>query len=200
MRAYMRGLFPFLGVTAPGVQAAVRAVLAGAPRPGPATLRETALACWDRPEREFQYVACLLLRRHAEQLDEGFLDTARQLVVTKSWWDTVDTLAAHTVGPLVARHPRLAAVMDEWAAGDELWLIRTALLHQLTYKAGTDARRLLRYCDELAGHQDFFIRKAIGWALREYARTDPAAVRDFVAAQGTRLSGLSRREALKHLS
>ncbi len=200
MRADMRERFPFLGVPAPQVQAAVRAVLAAAPRPDAATLRQAALDCWAREEREFQYAACVLLRRDAAVLDTGFLDTARHLIVTKSWWDTVDTLAAHVVGSLVARHPPLVSVLDAWAAGDELWLARTALLHQLTYKAGTDAGRLLRYCADLAPHPDFFIRKAIGWALREYARTDPAAVRAFVAAQGGRLSGLSRREALKHLS
>ncbi|GAA1656178.1 DNA alkylation repair protein [Catellatospora bangladeshensis] len=199
MRAYLREQFPFLGVPAPQVQATVRAVLAGSPRPDAATLREAALDCWARDEREFQYAACVLLRRHARTLDAGFLDTARHLIVTKSWWDTVDTLAAHVVGALVARHPHLVRVMDAWAAGDELWLARTALLHQLTYKAGTDAERLLRYCAELAPHPDFFIRKAIGWALREHAKTDPAAVREFVAAQPG-LSGLSRREALKHLS
>ncbi|MEV4414209.1 DNA alkylation repair protein [Catellatospora sp. NPDC049609] len=199
MRAYMREQFPFLGVPAPQVQAAVRAVLAESPRPDAATLREAALACWARPEREYQYAACVLLRRHAKVLDDGFVDTARHLIVTKPWWDTVDALAAHVVGPLAARHPHLTAVLDAWAAGDELWLIRTALLHQLTYQAETDAERLLRYCAARAGHPDFFIRKAIGWALREYARTDPAAVRAFVAAH-PELSGLSRREALKHLS
>lgn len=200
MRAYMRDQFPFLGVPSPGVQAVLRAALAELPRPGAATLREVALTCWARPEREYQYLACVLLRRHARTLDAGFLDTARHLITTKPWWDTVDALAAHVVGALVARHPGLVTTMDGWAADDDLWLVRTAILHQLTYKAATDAPRLLRYCAAQAGHPDFFVRKAIGWALREYGRTDPAAVRAFVAAHAAELSGLSRREALKHLS
>jgi len=98
---------------------------------------------------------------------------------------------------MVTRHGGLVAAMDEWIADDDLWVVRTALLHQLFYKADTDARRLFDYCARQAGHTDFFVRKAIGWALREYAKTDPAAVREFVAA--TPLSGLSRREALKNL-
>ena len=122
----------------------------------------------------------------------------RQLIVTKSWWDTVDALAAHVVGVMVARQPVLLSTMDEWVVSDELWLIRTAILHQLRYKSQTDTERLFRYCAQHAGHKDFFIRKAIGWALREYARTDPDAVRRFVKTQSA-LSGLSVREALKHL-
>ncbi|WP_230687202.1 DNA alkylation repair protein [Catellatospora vulcania] len=200
MRAYMRDQFPFLGVPSPAVQQVLRAALAELPRPDAPTLREVALACWARPEREYQYLACVLLRRQVRVLDSGFVDTARYLITTKPWWDTVDALAAHVVGPLVARDPGLVTTMDAWAAGHELWLIRTAILHQLTYKAATDAPRLLRYCAAQAGHPDFFIRKAIGWALREYGRTDPAAVRAFVADHHGELSGLSRREALKHLS
>jgi len=138
--------------------------------------------CWRMPEREYQYFACGLLRRHARVLKPGFLSVARTLVTTKPWWDTVDALAAHTVGPMVARHPELLATMDEWAVEEDLWLVRTAILHQLTYKEATDAKRLFHYCSQQAGHPDFFVRKAIGWALREYAKTDPAEVRAFVHA------------------
>jgi 3-methyladenine DNA glycosylase AlkD len=87
--------------------------------------------------------------------------------------------------------------MDDWIADDDIWVIRTALLYQLFYKGDTDPERLFGYCTRQAGHTDFFIRKAIGWALREYAKTDPDQVRAFVA--GADLSGLSRREALKNL-
>ena len=89
--------------------------------------------------------------------------------------------------------------MDGWATGDDIWLVRTAILHQLTYKEATDAKRLFHYCTLQAGHRDFFIRKAIGWALREYAKTDPAAVRTYVHAHQSRLSTLSVREALRNL-
>ncbi|WP_344082825.1 DNA alkylation repair protein [Luedemannella helvata] len=197
MRAYMRDQFPFLGIGAPAQQSLVRAALRDLPPPTEDDLTTVALACWARPEREYQYAACFVLRRHAKRCTAAFLPTARTLVTTKSWWDTVDALAAHTVGPLVAAHPELREVMDAWSADDNLWVVRTALLHQLRYGAATDARRLFAYCAAQAGHPDFFIRKAIGWALREYARTNPEAVRDFVAR--TPLSPLSIREALKHL-
>jgi len=199
MAAYMRDQFPFLGLPGPAQKVLAREVLAGLPKPTEDDLRAVALGCWELPEREYQYFACGWLRRHARICSAGFLETARQLIVTKSWWDTVDALAAHLVGPLVSGHPTLVSTMDSWVAGDELWLTRTAILHQLTYKEDTDAARLFRYCVAQAGHRDFFIRKAIGWALREYARTDPGAVRAFVRAHRDRLSGLSVREALKNL-
>jgi 3-methyladenine DNA glycosylase AlkD len=130
---------------------------------------------------------------------EEFITTARYLIVTRSWWDTVDALAAHLVGSLVRRHPGLVSTMDEWIDDDNLWVIRTALLHQLTYREATDHVRLFDYCLRQAHHRDFFIRKAIGWALRSYARTAPDDVRRFVGRHEPVLAPLSVREALKHL-
>ncbi len=200
MAAYMRDQFPFLGIPGPTQKMLTRSVLAGLGRPSEADLRAVALACWQRPEREYQYFACGWLRRHARTCGAEFMDTARELIVTKSWWDTVDTLAVHVVGTLVSRRPQLVAVTDAWIRDPDRWLIRSAILHQLTYQEATDADRLFRYCAAHASHQDFFVRKAIGWALREYARTDPAAVRTFVAAHHSRLAPLSVREALRHLT
>ncbi|HEX6871271.1 MAG TPA: DNA alkylation repair protein [Micromonosporaceae bacterium] len=197
MRSYMRDQFPFLGIAAPLVRQLSRQVLAGLPGPTEADLAAVALGCWRLPEREYQYFACAWLRRHIAVCGPGFLPTVEQLIVTRSWWDTVDALAAHVVGPLVARHPPLVSTMDEWAASENLWLARTALLHQLTFAAGTDQARLFGYCGQLAGHRDFFIRKAIGWALRQYAKTDPDAVRRYVLAHRASLSALSVREALR---
>jgi 3-methyladenine DNA glycosylase AlkD len=199
MSAYMRGQFPFLGIKAPEQQALTRVVLQGLPEPAEADLRAVARECWSLPEREYQYFACAWLRRRVGVCSAGFVDTARYLVVTKSWWDTVDTLAAHVVGPLVASHPALVSTIDEWIGAGDMWLVRTALLHQLRYREATDADRLFRYCTQQAGHPDFFIRKAIGWALREYGKTAPNAVRTYVRAEETRLSPLSVREALKNL-
>jgi 3-methyladenine DNA glycosylase AlkD len=199
MAAYMRDQFPFLGIQSPAQRVLGREVLADTPRPDEDDLRAIALACWVLPEREYQYFACGLLRRHARACSASFLDTARTLIVTKSWWDTVDALAAHLVGPLVARYPALVSSMDSWVASPDMWLARAAILHQLTFKEATDPARLFRYCTAQAGHPDFFIRKAIGWALREYGKTDPAAVRAYVRTHEARLSGLSVREALKNL-
>ena len=198
-RAYMRDQFPFLGIPHPRLAQLDKQVLAGVGPPTGADLVAVALGCWERPEREYQYFACGYLRRFIKVASASLLPTVRTLVVTKSWWDTVDTLAAHTVGPLVTRHPTLVATMDAWIGDENLWLARTAILHQLTYREHTDPDRLFRYCLDLAGHRDFFIRKAIGWALREYAKTDPIAVTSFVRSQESQLSPLSVREALKNI-
>ncbi|WP_205862608.1 DNA alkylation repair protein [Planosporangium thailandense] len=199
MRAYMRDQFAFLGIPTPQRRTLSREVLAGLPRPGEDDLRATALACWELSEREYQYFACDWLIRHAGACSPAFLDTARALITTKSWWDTVDALAAHLVGAIVARYPEASATMDAWVRDENLWLARTAILHQLRYRERTDAERLFRYCLARAAHGDFFIRKAIGWALREYARIDPDRVRAFVRAHERVLSPLSVREALKHI-
>lgn len=197
MRAYMRDVAPFLGLTSPVRRALSRTVLRGVPRPGEADCAAVALRCWRLPEREYHYFAVDLLRRHVSVLTPGFLPVVRQLLTTVPWWDTVDPLAAHVVGGLVAADPGLGAEMDAWIEADDRWLVRTALLHQLRYKERTDAARLFAHCLRRGDHDDFFVAKAIGWALREYAKTDPDAVRRFVAAHRERLAPLSVREALR---
>lgn len=198
-RAYMRDQFPYHGIPMPALRVIWRGVLAGLERPTEADLREAALACWGRAEREYAYFGCFWLRRHAAVATPELMPTLRTLITTKSWWDTVDTLASDTVGPLVRRYPTLVSTMDKWLVDENLWLARTAILHQLAAKQSTDPDRLFRYCLARADHPDFFIRKAIGWALRQYARTDPDAVRAFLRANGSRLAPLSVREASKHL-
>ena len=197
--AYMRHQFPFLGVPSPVQRALARSVVAGLGPPTEQDLHTVASACWELDEREYQYFACDWLRAHVAVPGPAFLGTVRTLVTTKSWWDTIDPLATRVVGGLVRRHPGLVAAMDEWSAAPDKWLVRTALLHQLHHGPATDADRLFGYCTRQAGHPDFFVRKAIGWALRQYARTDPAAVAGYVARNRDRLSPLSVREATKHL-
>ncbi|MGW6056222.1 DNA alkylation repair protein [Streptomyces sp. NPDC055189] len=198
-RAYMKNIAPFLGLPSPLRRQLSRDVLDGTPRPDEADCTAIALRCWRLPEREYAYFAVDYLRRHVKQCSSGFLPVARHLVTTVPWWDTVDALAAHVVGGLVTADPKLTAEMDAWIGDEDLWVARTALLHQLRYKDATDTERLFAYCLRQSGHPDFFIRKAIGWCLREYAKTDPDAVRDFVERERGRLSPLSVREALKNL-
>ncbi|MFE6847879.1 DNA alkylation repair protein [Streptomyces sp. NPDC057686] len=199
MAAYMKDVAPFLGLRTPLRRELSRAVTAQTPKPAEADVAALVLRCWELPEREYHYFAVDYLRRHVGVCSSGFLPVVRQLIVTVPWWDTADHLAAHAVGPLVAADRALTAVTDEWIGDEDLWLARTALLHQLRYKSATDTGRLFGYCRRQCGHPDFFIRKAIGWALREYAKTDPAAVRAFVEAERASLSPLSVREALKNL-
>jgi 3-methyladenine DNA glycosylase AlkD len=197
--AYMKGIAPFLGLYTPDRRALSRTVVEGTPRPEEADCTAIALRCWELPEREYHYFAVEYLRRHVGRCSSGFLPTVRRLVVTVPWWDTVDALASHVVGPLVSADPKLKSDMDAWIDDDNLWVARTALLHQLRYRDATDADRLFSYCLRRGDHPDFFIRKAIGWCLREYAKTDPQAVRDFVDGARDRLAPLSVREATKHL-
>lgn len=195
----MRNQFAFYGIPAPAQRLIAREATAGRTAPSARDLVRIARACWRRPEREWQYFACWYLRRHVAGQSPALLGAVKPLITTKSWWDTVDTLAGHTVGGLVSSHPELAATMDEWIGADNIWLARTAILHQLGYKARTDADRLFGYCLKRASDREFFIRKAIGWALREYSKTDEQAVRSFVDANAAALSALSRKEALKWL-
>ncbi|GGU49672.1 DNA alkylation repair protein [Streptomyces griseoviridis] len=197
MRAYMKDVAPFLGLTSTVRRGLDRAVLRGLPSPDEADCAAVALRCWRLPEREYHYFAVDLLRRHVTVLSPDFLPVVRWLLTTVPWWDTVDPLAAHVVGGLVAAGPGLRTRMDAWSADEDRWLVRAALLHQLRYRERTDAGRLFGYCLRGAAHDDFFVRKAIGWALREYARTDPGAVRGFVAEHRDRLAPLSVREALR---
>jgi len=192
--AYLRGQFPFLGVRTPDRRRLMRTALGGLPAPDERELSAVARALWAEPEREFQHTGCDYLRAHIAVAGAGFVDVLHELVTTRAWWDTVDALAAHTAGPLVRAHPELVLTMDRWVGADHLWVARTALLHQLTYGRATDADRFFRSCRRRAGDREFFLRKAIGWALRTYAAVDPDAVERFVAAT-PELSPLSVREA-----
>ncbi|MGW2704812.1 DNA alkylation repair protein [Streptomyces sp. NPDC001340] len=200
MRAYMKDVAPFLGIPTPDRRTLSRTVLAGTPRPDEADCIAIALRCWLLPEREYHYFAVDYLRRHAARCTSAFLPVARHLITTVSWWDTVDLLAAHVVGALVAADPGLTADMDAWITDDDLWVARTALLHQLRYKERTDTDRLFAYCLLQSGHPDFFVRKAIGWCLREYAKTDAESVRGFLERERSRFAPLTVREALKNIS
>jgi 3-methyladenine DNA glycosylase AlkD len=201
MAAYMRDQFAFLGVTSAGQQAAFREMTAGLARVVPEhVVTSAALELWALPEREFQYVGCRLVNRHAASAGASIelIDTLRHLLTAKAWWDTVDTLATRAVGDVVRRHPELRSTMDAWLEGDEMWLTRSALLHMNRWKGAADQEWLFAACRRRAADKDFFIRKAIGWALREHSKVDAAAVVAFVE-QHDELSGLSRREALMWL-
>jgi len=198
-RAYMREQFDFYGIPAPVQQRIAREATAALPVPTERDVVGVARACWRKAEREWQYFGCWYLRRHIRGRSAGMLAHVEPLITAKSWWDTVDSLAGHTVGGLVAQHAELASTMDEWIASDNIWLARTAILHQLGYKSRTDPDRLFAYSLRRASDREFFIRKAIGWALREYSKTDATAVRSFVRSNADTLAPLSRKEALKWL-
>lgn len=200
MKAYMLGQFEFLGIRAGPRRNTLKAL----PKfTGTADeLLALAQALWRLPEREFRYAAIDLLAKHHKRLDVSTLPRILQLVQIDPWWDTVDGLAG-VVGDMVlqaqASQPDVQRHMDACVVHSHLWVRRVAMLHQLGWRDQTDQERLFRYALALAPEQDFFIRKAIGWALRDHARTRPDAVRSFLARHAEQLSGLTRREAGKHL-
>lgn len=195
MCTYMKDQFDFLGLPAPARRAAQRTL----PVPVAAPVVEVVKRLWALTEREFQYTAVDLLARRQKEIEpDQLLRLIAELAQRKSWWDTVDGLAA-VASNVFGRNRHMVAHTEQWIASDNFWVARLALLHQNGWRESTDEHRLFDYCLRRGSDQEFFIRKAIGWALRDYAWTKPDAVRQFVRSNASELSALSRREALKNI-
>lgn len=198
MKRYMRDQFEYLGIKSPQLSELLRRHHAAQGLPDASDLDDIVRELWSLPQREFQYVALNLIEKLQKSLPEKFIETLEYLLVTKSWWDTVDAIAADLVGGHFVRYPKARKkYLARWRASRNFWLRRTTLLFQLRYKDDTDFDLLRDLIRENLGSSEFFINKAIGWALRQYTRVDPRAVRTFVAE--TPLNPLSAREALKWL-
>ncbi len=198
MKKYMRDQFEYLGIKSPQQSALMKEFISRNGLPAMADLDPILRELWSMPQREFQYAAMGLLGRFEKELPAKFIKTLEYLLVTKSWWDTVDTISGHTLGVHFRRFPEVRAkYLAKWRASDSFWLRRACLLFQLNYKKETDFALLCEIICENLSSKEFFINKAIGWSLRQYARTDPQAVKKFV--NSTPLHPLSRREAMKHL-
>ncbi len=203
MRAYMRDQFEFLGVPTPQRRLAARPLLRTLDGADAHTLLQYAGALWQLPQREYQYVAIDLLALHWKELGPQHVADLLALAQQRAWWDSVDGLAAIVGDVLMAEKARgheAHQSMDTALEHPSLWVRRIAMLHQLGWRKATDARRLFAYALVLAPEKEFFIQKAVGWALRDYARHDPQAVRRFLDASRDRLPALSYREAAKHLA
>jgi 3-methyladenine DNA glycosylase AlkD len=198
MKKYMRDQFEYLGIKSPQFKLLMKQHIAEHGLPPIAELDPIARELWSLPQREFQYIAISFAERLNEQLPKEFIKTLEHMLVTKSWWDTVDSIAGSIVSVHFRRFPAVREkTLAKWRKSDNFWLRRTCILFQLNYKEETDFALLCDIIRENLGSDEFFINKAIGWALRQYARTDPQAVKKFVKA--TPLQPLSRREAMKHL-
>ena len=202
MQAYMKSAMPYLGVAVPRVRVIVRAVAKSRPPDTTGDLADTALTLWREAEyREERYAATALTGVSAARRLQttALLPVYREMITSGAWWDHVDEVS-HRVGALLVAFPdEVAPVVAGWAHDDDRWLRRSSVICQVGLKGTTDTRLLTGPMIANLDDRDFFLRKAIGWALREYAKTDPDWVRAFVAEHGDRLSPLSRREALKHL-
>ncbi|HSK06994.1 MAG TPA: DNA alkylation repair protein [Acidimicrobiia bacterium] len=200
MQAYMKTDMPFYGVQKPARVGILRELAAEFPPNDRDEYEELVLGLWALPHREEKYLALGVARHFEEHVTPASLSLYRRLVVEGAWWDLVDEIATKLIRPLVATHPaRTWPVVDHWIDDQDLWLRRTAILCQIGARERTDVDRLFRFCALRAFEQEFFIRKAIGWALREYAKTDPAAVAGFLREHRDRMSALSYREASKHI-
>jgi 3-methyladenine DNA glycosylase AlkD len=198
MKRYMRDQFEYLGIKLPLLYRLLREYQAERGLPALGDLDQIIRDLWALPQREFQYAATSLLGKFNTALPAGFIRTLEYLIVTKSWWDTVDTISTNAVGGHFKRYPTVKArTLPRWRKSKNFWLRRAAILFQLNYKRDTDFDLLRDIIRESLGSKEFFINKAIGWALRQYTRVDPEGVRKFVAE--TPLSPLSAREALKWL-
>ncbi|MBE3206456.1 MULTISPECIES: DNA alkylation repair protein [Parafrankia] len=203
MRAYMKSEMLFRGVPKPVRERALRPVLAERTLPSQSSWRATVRALWREAEyREERYAAIDLTGHRAYRAYQraDTLDLYEEMITTGAWWDYVDEIASRRVGPLLAADPAaIRPVMLRWSRDGDLWRRRTSIICQLSFKAATDLDLLYACIDANLDDRDFFIRKAIGWALRRYAWTNPTEVRRFVTARGDALSPLSRREALKNI-
>lgn len=204
----MKSAMPFRGVPMPEVRRLTKAAVRAHPLEDHAALLDAVTTLWDAAiHREERYAALTVLQmpRHRRWRDLSLLPLYEHLVLTGRWWDVVDDLATHAVGELLRAEPdQVAPVIRRWATSDDLWLRRAALVCQVGAKDRTDADLLADVIEAAlappeAISRDFFVRKGIGWALRDYARTDPEWVRGYVGAHRDELSPLSIREATKHL-
>lgn len=197
MKKYMRDQFDYLGIKSPQLRALFRQAINENGAPGFEELDRVIRELWELPEREYQYLAISLMERLEKKLPASAIQTLEYMILHKSWWDTVDNIS-HVVGVHFKRYPEVRqSYLTKWRGSDNLWLRRTAILFQLDYKEETDFDLLSEIIHENLGSREFFINKAIGWSLRQYARIYPKAVTRFV--KSTPLHPLSRREAMKHL-
>jgi 3-methyladenine DNA glycosylase AlkD len=202
MRAYMKSSMPYRGVASPGVKAIVAAVVAEYPFSSRDSWSAAGLRLWrDAEFREERYLGLGILghRRYAQWRDSSMLPMYEELITTGAWWDFVDEIASRHIGPiLLADRVTVTPVVRGWITSGDMWLRRSSIICQLGAKDAVDLDLLTDAIEANAADREFFIRKAIGWALRQHAWLDPGWVRAFVDDH-PQLSGLSRREATKHI-
>ena len=208
MQRYMKSAMPFRGVASPDQRRLWRELFPAHPLPTFPEWRRVALELWRTATyREERYAAIALtdLKTYAPYRTRRAVPMIEEMIVTGAWWDLVDPLATHHLGDVLRAErragsgARMSALMKRWASGRDLWKRRAAILCQIRFKQDTDLDLLYACIQPSWGETDFFIRKAIGWALRQYAWIDAREVHRYVSAHGDRLSGLSRREALKNI-
>ena len=199
MSKYMRGMFSYYGIGAPERKRLIQQVLKQTGIPEAGFMIPFLKLCWACEEREMQYAAMDILGKRKKFINEEYGRVFETLITEKSWWDTVDWLASHGVGHLFQNFPdSQKQYFPKWKSSDNLWLNRTTILFQLKYKDKTDGDLLFSTISHFKSHEDFFIRKACGWALRQYSKFNPNDVRQFIA-NTPGLSPLTIKEGSKYV-
>jgi 3-methyladenine DNA glycosylase AlkD len=196
MAKYMKNRFIYFGIKSPLRKEISKPYLAKANLPNIIEIPQIVRKFWAQPQRELQYFAVDLLQRYSKEPPIEWIKLYEELICRKSWWDTVDGLAAWQVGDYFKKFPdQLSNFTQKWMDSENIWLQRTCLIFQLRYKDQTDFQLLKSFIERLSDSKEFFIRKAIGWSLRQHSKINPEAVKEFVSDQP--MSNLSQREALK---
>lgn len=198
MKHYMRDQFEYLGIKTPQRRKILQEFIKTRGLPKHSAIDEYIKYLWARKHREYAYTAIEIMRRMIEQMDSNDMDIAEYMIINRSWWDTVDSIASGIIGTILLKDRRLMKhKAEEYNKSSNMWLRRTSIIFQLSYKEKTDTKILIRNIKNCSHEKEFFIQKAIGWSLRQYARIDPKMVKSFVNSY--ELSALSRREAIKHI-
>lgn len=198
MADYMRNQFDFFGLKKPARQKLCKSFWETRTRPTLEELPSLVQALWESPYRELQYHALDLMHQSIKKLSPSWLNLWEQLVVQKSWWDTVDYLAPRLIGAMLLKYPKhTIPYTQKWIESDNFWLQRVAIIFQLKYKDKTNQQILFDYILGRADSKEFFVQKASGWALREYSKTNAEAVIHFTTSYQDLLSPLTYREARK---
>ena len=201
MAAYMKTAQPFYGVPTPIRTVILREVRERFVPVDQESSEHNVLALWKLPYREERYCAIAYARHHPRFITPSALWLYERMIREGAWWDFVDEIAVNLVGGVLGNFPaKTRPLVERWIEDSDMWIRRTALLAHLKHKKATDAAQLFDHCLRRAHEREFFIRKAIGWALREYSKTEPRAVRAFLATNRQRLSKLSLAEGSKHLA
>jgi 3-methyladenine DNA glycosylase AlkD len=198
MSAYMKHHFVFYGIPSPLRKTLQSEVFNSFKLNNQQDLLSAVKFLWDKPERECHYAAIELLAKYKKLLSPESIQFIENLITSNSWWDSVDTLSSQVISPLFKQYPELRYQMiEQWKHSDNMWLRRVCIIHQLSYREATDLDMLTELIFINSGSKEFFIQKAIGWALRQYAKTDPEWVLRFVDVNP--LKNLSYREAVKNI-
>lgn len=198
MKRYMKDKFDFYGIKAPDRRKLVKEYLKKENRPAYENLDIVTKKLWQLPHRENQYFTVELLQKYNKEFEEEIIKLFEYMITNKSWWDTVDAISKKIVGEYFKIYRKnIDKYMEKWINSDNIWLKRTTLLFQLGYKEKTDEKLMFELIGRLKNEDEFFVQKAIGWALREYSKINPEKVKQFV--ENTELSNLAKKEGLKRI-